>query len=495
MNKLHNHLLRFLLNCPKQENKILPKIAYSTHEQEFSNYAIVIHASDFFTKNYGNKHSLPTLPLPTIENIPFFYGTSQIERQGNTIIIHADLIASAFVLLTRYEEWVQPDQRDKHGRFLAKHSIACKSGFLHRPVIDEYGALLRKCLREVGIDVPEPQQQFSKIYLTHDVDFLTRYGSLRGFCGAVWRSLGIRKNVTRESIKNTKFAKKTFVSLWDNEITHAIKSLRNPQNDPFFTFPWILRKNAELQKQLPNQEIETIIFLKSTSANFVRHCGLDPQSHVNREEMLKQVQHDRNHHDRPFYSLTSKAARQLISLITNSAAIGLHTSYAASENPALIAKEKQELETACNAKITHNRNHFLRSQNPTDMDFLIKNGILHDFTLGYADCAGFRLGTCRPVHYINVETKEVSNLILHPLLIMDCTLSDERYMNLNENQALDYAALLIDTAKKYNGEIVLLWHNQVFAETEKFNHRDLYAKILEYIMSVSGGNGGVIVEQ
>ncbi|MCL2328171.1 MAG: polysaccharide deacetylase family protein [Bacteroidetes bacterium] len=452
MSKLYNYLLRFILNCPEQENEILPKIAYgstpltnhSTHEEEFSNYAVVIRTSDFFTKNYGCKNSLPTLPLPIIENTPFFYGTSQIEKRGNTIIINADLIASAFVLLTRYEEWVQPDCRDEHGRFLAKHSIAYKGGFLHRPIIDEYGVLLRKCLREVGIEVPEPQQQFSKIYLTHDVDFLTRYGSFRGFCGAVWRTLKSGKN----------------------EITPAIKSLHNPQNDPFFTFPWILRKNAELASRTSaTGKTETLFFLKSKKYRLL--SGVEA------------------HHDRPFYSLTSKAARQLISLLKKSGAtIGLHTSYASSEKPEFIAAEKQSLEKQCNTNITCNRNHFLRSKNPTDMDFLLQNNILHDFTLGYADCAGFRLGTCRPVQYINVETKEVSDLILHPLLVMDCTLSNKRYMNLNENEAFDYTKLLIDAVKKYNGEIVLLWHNQVFSETEKYNHRELYCKILEYIAAI-----------
>lgn len=424
-----DYLLRFLLNTPEQETEIVPKIAYSSCEEEFSNYAVVIQASDFFTKNYGNKNSLPSFPLPTIENIPFLYGKAEIEKRGNTIIIHADLIASAFVLLSRYEEYVQPHLRDEHGRFSAKHTIAYTNEFLHRPIVDEYGALLRKCLREVGVEVAEPEQKFSKIYLTHDVDFLSRYGSFRGLCGAVWRTL-------KSGI---------------NEITPALQSLKNPLNDPFFTFPWIVQNNAKF---------ETLFFLKSKKYH--------------------------NRHDRPFYSLASRAARHLISLLQQSGAtIGLHASYAAGENPKLIAGEKQELETACNTQITYNRNHFLRSLNPSDMTYLLRSGIRHDFTMGYADYAGFRLGTCRAVHYIDIETKTVHDLMLHPLLIMDCTLSDERYMNLNENEAFNHAKLLIDSVKKYNGEVVLLWHNHLFAETEKYNHRELYCKILKYIAEIS----------
>ncbi len=440
MNKLYDYLLRFLLNCPERENEIVPQITYastSLNDKEFANYAIVIRASDFFTTNYGNENSLPSLPLPTIENIPILYGNAKIERQGNTIIIHADLLASTFVLLTRYEEWLQTDLRDEHGRFLAKHSIASKSGFLHRPIVDEYGVLLRKYLRQTGVDVPEPAQKINKIYLTHDVDFLTRYTSFRGFCGAVWRTLKTGKN----------------------EITLAIKALRNPQNDPFFSFPWILQHNAELKYP----QMETLFFLKSRKYP--------------------------NHYDHPFYSLRKKVAKQLISLLKKeNVTIGLHTSYTATENSALIVKEKQELEKACNTAITCNRNHFLRTKNPADMDFLLKAGIIHDFTLGFADCAGFRLGTCRPVQYINVENKEITNLLLHPLLIMDCSLSDKRYMNLNENEAFEYATRLIEQVKTHNGEAVLLWHNQAFAENEKFNNQELYCKILNYIATIYSNN-------
>ena len=39
------------------------------------------------------------------------------------------------------------------------------------------------------------------------------------------------------------------------------------------------------------------------------------------------------------------------------------------------------------------------------MVWLEKAGITDDFTIGYPDVAGFRLGTSRPVHWINPENK------------------------------------------------------------------------------------------
>ena len=75
-----------------------------------------------------------------------------------------------------------------------------------------------------------------------------------------------------------------------------------------------------------------------------------------------------------------------------------------------------------------------------------KQVITDDFTMGYPDVAGFRLGTSRPVHWINPENKRISPLILHPLAIMECSLNEPVYMN------LDYEGhLLLNTTHQTGG--------------------------------------------
>jgi hypothetical protein len=118
-----------------------------------------------------------------------------------------------------------------------------------------------------------------------------------------------------------------------------------------------------------------------------------------------------------------------------------------------------------------------------DMLSLMAAGITDDFTMSYADMAGFRLGTCRPVKCINIETREVQNLILHSLAIMDVSLSDKRYMYMNAHEAELYCIQLIEQVENYNGELVLLWHNTSVENTARFYHRDLYAKLLKYLNS------------
>jgi hypothetical protein len=113
------------------------------------------------------------------------------------------------------------------------------------------------------------------------------------------------------------------------------------------------------------------------------------------------------------------------------------------------------------------------------MESLIDAHITDDYTMGYADIAGFRLGTCRAVRFINPATRQLRPLTLHPLTIMDCSLSGEKYMALQYHQALSYAKTLITQTKIYNGELSLLWHNTIF--TTNNYHKKLYSDLILYL--------------
>ena len=163
--------------------------------------------------------------------------------------------------------------------------------------------------------------------------------------------------------------------------------------------------------------------------------------------------------------------------------IGLHASYEAGMHPYLVSEEKQKLNRIAKIETTYNRNHYLDSREPIDMLALIDAGITDDFTLGYADMAGFRLGTCRPVKWINLLTKEVTNLTLHSLTIMDGSLSDKRYMYMNSHDAYQYCEQLINCVESYNGELVLLWHNTSVEKTPDSYHRKLYRDLIKLLQT------------
>ena len=74
----------------------------------------------------------------------------------------------------------------------------------------------------------------------------------------------------------------------------------------------------------------------------------------------------------------------------------------------------------------------------------------------------------------------LTNLILHPLAIMDCTLTNECYMNIqNEEEAFYMCQQVMDKVRKHGGELVLLWHNSNI--TEDTYLKTLYADIIDYL--------------
>ncbi|MDR0834945.1 MAG: polysaccharide deacetylase family protein [Candidatus Symbiothrix sp.] len=443
MQEIINYILQFLLREPPH-SPLLEAVGYTSDATEFARYKVVIVKSNFFDEAiYGTAKSLPQTPLKKLDDTPVLFGDNRIERQGDTIVVHADLIASTYFLISRYEELVRREVRDSHGRFIGKKSLPYQAGFIHRPIVDEYGAWLHRCLRDAGAlydnvqhNVNAPQQQLNRIYLTHDVDAIAHYRNIRSVAGALMRAC---KNPAA-----AKIALKTYFG--------------GIQHDPWFTFPTLLEQNNKLKNRA-----ETIAFIKSGG-------GTAPE-------------------DKPRMNTTSRDFQYLFKLLKhNNATIGLHASYAAGLSPNLIASEKAILEhslppSPCGEGlgVRLNRHHYLSSREPEDMQALIDANITGDFTMGYADVAGFRLGTCRAVRWINPHTKTLTPLILHPLTAMDGTLNDERYMHLSENEAYGYVTQLIDTTEKHGGDVCLLWHNTSVAKTAGSYLEKLYNNLIDYL--------------
>ncbi|MDR2120772.1 MAG: polysaccharide deacetylase family protein [Tannerella sp.] len=422
------YILRFLLGEHVPPDAGLP-VAYTSDATKFRSCKIAIIPSGFFDAHvYGTPASIPRLPLRQIEGVPILFGRPQIERAGDTLVVHADLVASAYFLLSRYEEIVRRRVRDVHGRFPGRESLPFKAGFISRPIVDEYGRLLAKWLRQSGAPVNEPPQVIRHVHLTHDVD--------EPFSCRSWRNVarGIVEGKHIVSLLRSKFGK--------------------PENDVCYTFPGMLGKDASVREELGEDRCSIRFFLKAGGTT---------------------------RQDRPRYNLHDRDMRQLLRLIAaHGATVGLHAGYGAGMNPALIAKEKRRLETALGREITSNRHHFLASREPEDMTALETAGITDDFTMGYADVAGFRLGTSRPVRWINASTRTLSRLILHPLTVMDSTLSESKYMGLAAGEAQEYCFRLTEETKKARGELVLLWHNTSVVEGAGY-HMDLYNRLLDKI--------------
>lgn len=317
--------------------------------------------------------------------------------KGKTII-RTDIVYNAFFFISRAEETYNTE-RDEHDRFAARFSILGHNNRMQIPMLDEHARLLMKTL---GLPLPTPG--FNHIYLTHDIDTIAHYRSLRGALGGIKR--GEQKAV--------------------------FKALRDIHNDPAYSFPWLIEQDAKVPGA------ERIYFVKQTPGR---------------------------EFDYPQYRLNGRDYKRLRkTLLESGAKLGVHGSY------------YQDL--PANPISTLFRTHFLRSS-LRQMRAMVKAGYTDDFTMGFADEAGFRLQTTRAVRWIDPASYRLTNLTLHPLTVMDCTLSNENYMNLTEEEAYFLCERLIEKVRMHHGDLCLLWHNNRINDGSY--HRSLYAQIINYL--------------
>jgi hypothetical protein len=426
MDEIIDYITGFMLGEGDGANASVRLVGYTSDKSKFGDYRVVIVPSGFFDDGiYGTASSLPALPLKNIEGIPFLFGNETVEYEGNTTVVHADLVASAFFLLTRYEEFVRPGVRDEHGRFPGKKSLPYLAGFINRPVVDEYGMFIRGLLAGRDIKSSGSSRSISKIYLTHDVDSPFYCRSWRNF----FRVMKDKKN-----------------------LFHAVSQRFRPlEEDKYYTFPFFLAQENDF-RSVAGEKCNICLFFKAGG---------------------KAIQ------DKPVYPLNSRDFRKLVKLCKSyRTTMGLHGSYGSSNSLTMIKAEKSRLEQSLDMEITDHRNHFLASREPQDMENLIKAGITDDYTMGYADVAGFRLGTSRPVRFIHPATKRRPSLLLHPRVMMDSSLKEKKYMDLTYEEAQDYCSMLINNIKKVNGELALLWHNTSFYQMDDLYLHKLYLNIL-----------------
>ncbi len=426
LEQLVEYIIKFLL----RGNEELSSLVCYTHEPEkYPHGKLFIKPSGFFSsEDYLTESSLPKLPLQRVDGVELLYGKPLVEVREGRVLVEADLVASSFFLLSRYEEVASSaDKFDQHGRFSGKESLPCRAGFIERPLVDEYSKLMLKWLEMAGVSVPAPKEGFSKIYLTHDVDMLGFYQHPRGFLSGIYHSLFQR----------------------DASLRSVLQSQLSIEKDPAYTFQWLMDQDSRVEGS------ESWFFIKAvTESQYI--------------------------YDKPLYSQYSKRLQELIGKIQESGGkIGLHSSYRSYHEAEVLLSEAESLRQATRLDVTANRCHYLSIQPPTRPEPYLEAGITDDFSLTYASHAGFRIGTSYPVRWINPCSLEILPIILHPTAIMDGTLSGEEYMNLTAEEALSQSWQMIEQVRKYGGELVLLWHNTSVVEKINSYHRELYEKIIK----------------
>jgi len=382
-----------------------------------------------------NEESLPKQPLKSWNSTVVIYGELNEENSRDSYI-PIDIFGSAFFMLTRYEEIAKKD-RDVHGRFPMSASLAFQEGFLERPIINEYLEILWLSMKRLWPELKRKKRD-CRMLLTHDVDspflyaFLSTKTILRMFFGDI-----VKRKSSTLAIKN--------FSNW-----MKVK-LGNLNADPCNTFDFImdLSEKANLKS----------VFYFMTDATNTKTDG--------------------------HYDIDNKQIRALIRKIHKRGhEIGLHPSYHTYCSYDQLKKEFDKLIKVCSEEGVQQaewggRQHYLRWKNPDTFQNWNDAGLHYDSTLGYAGHAGFRCGTCYEFPVFNLKTRKKLKLIERPLIFMEVSILDEKYMNMGTGDlAYEKIESLINLCKKYSGDFTLLWHNsQLFRDDDIL----LYKRILKSV--------------
>ena len=350
------------------------------------------------------------LALPSFETgqhgglpCPFFLGFEH-ERA----ILPFDVFAACFFMLSRHEEYGSFEP-DVHGRFPLKASWAYAHGVVDKAIIGAWLLSLAEALARC-FSLPRPLVfKSNKPWLSYDIDHAFLHlgrgywrGALaagRSFWHGGWSAWSFRRAVLRSE-------KRDPYDLYDD------LALAHRQWGLGAAFFWPLGDYA-LQDR------------------FVSY------KHV----LLRQ---------------------RMLAVGAWAELNGLHPSYRAADNPALLAKEANRFKEIYDYSPSHSRQHFLRFRFPSTPRALEDLGIAWDYSLGWAEAIGYRAGTLYPFHWYELGAERVHNLRFQPFVYMDATA--RYYQGLSPLVFEQKVEQVYQANQAFGGGWWGLWHNDILAQ-------------------------------
>ena len=400
------------------ENSTSSKINYSTNIFADA-FQIIPHALLFETTVSDIK------PKTSLKNdLIYFY---ENENSSNNSKLNYDIFSAVFYFISRYEEW-QSFEPDAHGRFEAKESILFKNKMHLKPVVDHWIIELKNELQKFYPQIKFPENKF-KIISTIDVDNLYAYKAK-----GVLRTIGaIFKDLVKFDLSN---------------LNNRLKVLFNKAEDPFD----IYSSNSDFC--LKNNISLIYFFLFRSGTKYDR--TVDPNSNA-----YKDV----------FARIKNKGAH-----------IGLHPSYFSSTDKEILQHEINHFSEKVGDRINLSRQHYLKFNIKTTPQLLFENGIIADFTMGFASNIGFRAGTSFPFYYFDLANDKEADLLLVPFCAMDGAyfIYDKVSPESMTKSMLDLAA----EVKKVNGLFVTVFHERTFSNHIYPGYDHVYKKLFEKLIEL-----------
>ena len=326
-----------------------------------------------------------------------------------------DVLASIFYVLSRYEEYLK-HVKDEHGRFPASASLQLRYGWMEKCICDRWAELILAKLKVV----PDRSVQLVPSF---DIDNTFAY-KLKS---------GRRKilSILRDCVN------------WETQRISERRKVSKGAQDPYDTFA----------------QICTIAKSHGLTRVFWLVAPIGPK--------------DRN------ISIANAEHQKLILEMERFVSVGLHPGYASNGSYEQILNEKRALEGVLGRPLDHSRQHFLRFRLPETYRVLEKCGFRHEYSMGYAECLGFRNGTGRAFPWFDLNENRISELIVHPFAYMDGTLNEYLHLSISESKARITA--LYDEMSIFGGDFVFIWHNETIGNYQKWKG---WSEVLDFTLNL-----------
>lgn len=350
-------------------------------------------------------------------SLPILFGSSSVSISEREIEFGADILGTAFFMLSRFEE-VSLSVRDRFDRFPAIASVAHKAGFLERPIIDEYAALLKVAFRRLWPQM-EPKRPDGRVRVSCDVDQpFDRVGTSGK---ALLRSLAGDLTRRRDPLLALRRSR--------NFVAHRHGDLRF---DPYYTFDWYMNACERHGRRA------AFYFISDHSGG-----AIDGTYKIDEPRILDLMRKlDARGHE-----------------------VGMHGSFNTFRDPVQIQREKNRLGAAAHKagvteSIKGNRQHYLRWDSFETPDHLDAAGFQYDTTGSFADRPGFRFGTAHSFPMWSWSTQAPLQLRQMPLVVMEASIMAKGYLGLGRTEAaLTKMLEMKRRALRFGGDFSLLWHN------------------------------------
>jgi hypothetical protein len=176
------------------------------------------------------------------------------------------------------------------------------------------------------------------------------------------------------------------------------------------------------------------------------------------------------------YTLADSFISQINSrLIETNHLAGIHGGFDTYLAPELMKSQISYAEKSLGRKILHNRQHFLKFDVKQTPCYLLKAGIEFDFSLGFAESAGFRNSIATPFLIFDFDSRKASSLVEIPLFFMDGTYS--HYQKVPRDKMQNPLEELARVTGGLNLNFSVLFHNTVFTGFKYSGFTELFEEM------------------